>query len=228
MNVQGVNLTATDASGTPLTAAGNYPVNVTPAPPAQIALSGYAGSWISGVGNSLTITVQDQFGNTETGYNGTVQLSTNDGAASGGMPSHAFIPADNGVFTFPSTVILKTVGTTTTISGADTVSPAVSGTTTNIAVTPGALASFTVAGYPNPTTAGVSNNVTVTAYDAAGNLKTNYAGTVTLGSSDGGIGVQLPGAYTFQAGDNGTKQFAVPCDSRRATVDYRDGCRPSG
>src|SRR5258708_38936405 len=61
---------------------------------------------------------------------------------------------------------------------------AITGSQATIAVQPAAAPHFSVTGYPASTVAGVAHNVTVTALDAFGNIDTNYAGTVTITSSD--------------------------------------------
>ena len=62
----------------------------------------------AGVAQSFTVTVRDAFGNSITGYTGTVTFSSSDVQA--GLPaSYTFTAADAGVHTFTAT--LKTAGT---------------------------------------------------------------------------------------------------------------------
>jgi len=68
--------------------------------------------------------------------------------------------------------------------------------------------SFTISGMPSSTTAGDSHSVTVTALDNAGNVLTNYTGTVHFGSSDAQASI-LPADYTFTPGDHGVHTFSV-------------------
>ena len=51
-------------------------------------------------------------------------------------------------------------------------------------------------------------SVTVTAMDQFGNTATGYTGTVHFTSSDGAVGVILPGDYTFTGGDAGVHTFS--------------------
>jgi hypothetical protein len=66
---------------------------------------------------------------------------------------------------------------------------------------------FLVNGFPSSTDAGIPGNFTVTALDAEGNVLTGYRGTVHFTSSD--ARAQLPGDYTFTAGDNGMHSFTA-------------------
>jgi DNA-binding beta-propeller fold protein YncE len=67
--------------------------------------------------------------------------------------------------------------------------------------------------------AGVPTTVTVTALDPAGNVVTNYAGTVSFGSTDPTAG--LPALYTFNPAEGGVHTFALTWNtagSRTLTV----------
>src|SRR5258708_29363684 len=81
---------------------------------------------------------------------------------------------------------------------------AITGSQATIAVQPAAAPHFSVTGYPASTVAGVAHNVTVTALDAFGNVDTNYAGTVTITSSD--PAAVLPAPATLPSG---TGTFSV-------------------
>ncbi|NQT32082.1 MAG: hypothetical protein HQ594_00230, partial [Candidatus Omnitrophica bacterium] len=74
-----------------------------------------------------------------------------------------------------------------------------------ITVVPGGVSYFTVTGIKDPQTSGTLSSPKITAYDAAGNIKTNYTGTITFTSTD--PQATLPPPYTFVAGDNGTATF---------------------
>jgi photosystem II stability/assembly factor-like uncharacterized protein len=149
-------------------------------------------------GNALnfTVTSLDQFGNTATGYSGTVRFTSSDGAAV--FPADATLT--NGVGTFTAT--LKTAGDRT-ITATDTVTASITGTSGNIHVTPAATTHFSLTA-PASAIAGTLANFTVTALDQFGNTVTGYAGTVRFTSSDGSA--VLPsdatltnGVGTFQA-----------------------------
>ena len=90
------------------------PVTVTPAAPAELALSG-TNALAQTEQGTFTVTVTDQYGNLETGYTGAVTFSSSDPAAL--LPAgHTFTPADGGQFSFP--VTFETEGSQTlTASG---------------------------------------------------------------------------------------------------------------
>ncbi len=70
-----------------------------------------------------------------------------------------------------------------------------------------AITSFVVTINPGTVTAGNSVTVMVTARDSAGNVGDGYRGTVSFSSDDSRA--SLPGAYTFQAGDHGQRNFSA-------------------
>ncbi len=149
---------------------------------------------------NVTLTVQDAYNNTVTGYRGTVHFTSGDPQAF--LPSdYTFTAADNGVHTFMG-VILKTAGSQTLGVGDGTIN----GSAT-ITVTPAATSQFVVSDFPSPTTAGVADAVIVTAEDAYGNVTPGYTGTVHLTSSD--PQAVLEGDHTFTAADAGRYAFGV-------------------
>ena len=124
---------------------------------------------------TFTVTADDQYGNTATGYTGTVDFASSDTAA--------VLPATiltDGVGTFPAA--LKTAGSQT-LTATDTVNASLLGTSSSIAVSAAAAKQFVVVG-PASATAGTPLSFTVTAEDQYGNTATGYAGTVGFASSD--------------------------------------------
>ena len=92
-------------------------VTVNPGSATQLTLSGLT-SQTAGSAQSLTVSAQDAYGNTATGYRGTVQFSSTDGAAA--LPAnYTFQAGDGGVHSF-SGVTLKTAGSQT-VTATDTV-----------------------------------------------------------------------------------------------------------
>jgi hypothetical protein len=168
------------ASSTGLTSATSSGFNITPGDASQLVVVAPSTA-TAGTAFSLSVTAQDVFGNTATGYAGTVHFTTTDSQYV--LPSdYTFAPANNGVHTF-STVTLKSAGSQT-VTATDTVTSAITGTSTNITVNAGTASSLVVAGYPSTIAAGSPNSFSVTALDAFGNTATGYAGTVHLSSSD--------------------------------------------
>ncbi len=169
----------------------------------HLVITGFASPTTAGTAGTFTVTVQDAFGSTATGYRGTVHFTSSDGQA--GLPAdYTFTAADNGVHTFMAT--LKTAGTQS-ITATDTVESSNTGTQSGIVVNPAATSRLVVSGFPSPTTAGNLGGVLVTAQDAYGNVTPGYTGTVHLTSSDGQAALQ--GDHTFTAADNGRYAFGA-------------------
>src|SRR5262249_24167920 len=105
-------LKATDISAAAITGTGS--VQISAAAVASLSLTAPAGS-VAGTGVDFTVTARDSFGNTATGYAGTVHFTSSR--------SSAVLPADaslaNGVGSF--TAVLKDAGTQT-LSAADSAS----------------------------------------------------------------------------------------------------------
>jgi hypothetical protein len=97
---------------------------VQPAAVAQFLLSAPS-SVTSGAKFSLTLTVEDAYGNVATGYTGTVHFSSSDSSAT--LPgNYTFTAADKGVHTFGK-VVLRKRGTQT-ITATDTLDSALTAT----------------------------------------------------------------------------------------------------
>ena len=98
---------------------------------ASLVVAGYPSPRVAGLADSVTVTAKDAYGNTDTAYAGTVQLTSSDGAAI--LPAnHTFTGGDNGVHAF-SGVTLNTLGVQS-ITATDTVTPAITGTQSGITV----------------------------------------------------------------------------------------------
>ena len=180
-------LTATDTANSSLTSA-SKPISV------SFAATHY---FVSGPANvtagnafALTVTAQDQLGDTVVAYSGTVHFSSGD--------IQAVLPGDttlaNGTGTF--TVTLQTAGNQTVLT-TDTVNSSLTGSTSVIAVSPGAVAHFGVVG-PATVAVGIPATFTVMAQDSYANKVPGYAGTVHFSSSDSGA--TLPPDTTLTSG----------------------------
>src|SRR2546425_1131333 len=178
-------ITATHASAPP------YPVS----PP--------VGSTTAGSAFNVTVTALDAYSNTDTGYTGIVHFTSSDSQAV--LPSnYTFVGGDGGVHTFTKGVTLKTAASQT-VTGADTVTSSISGTTSTITVNHASATHYTVSASVASSTAGNAFNVTVTALDAYSNTDTGYTGIVHFTSSDSQA--VLPSNYTFVGGDAGVHTF---------------------
>src|SRR5207247_4837345 len=142
--------------------------------------------------NCFTVTAKDAFGNTATGYTGTVAFTSSDSQAV--LPAkYTFGSGDAGVDSFSAT--LNTTGAQS-ITATDTVNASITGTESGITVSSNTHLSLAA---PSTTTAGSSFSLTVTAKDANNNTLTSYLGTVHFTSTD--PAAVLPANYTFTAVD---------------------------
>jgi hypothetical protein len=173
--------------------------------PVSFLVNGFPSPTTSGDEHSFTVMARDFFGNTATGYVGTVHFTSTDLQAV--LPAdYTFTAADAGMHTFTAT--LKTAGTQS-LTVADKLRLANSiGTQSGIVVEPAALDHFVVAGFPPMTIAGVAHDFTVTAKDLYGNTVTGYVGTVHLSSNDTQADFS-PNDYMFTSDDAGVHTFTV-------------------
>ncbi len=96
-----------------------------------LSVSGFPNPTPAGVPGNVAVTALDTYGNTATGYLGTIGFTSSDTAA--GLPAnYTFIAGDNGAHTFIAGVTLKTTGTQS-ITATDT-GTAITGTQSGITV----------------------------------------------------------------------------------------------
>ena len=129
----------------------------------------------AGAAFNLSVVAEDQNGNTDSGYAGTVHFTSSD--------PQAMLPADTtltgGLGTFP--VTLKTAGNQT-VTATDTGNSSITGSV-SLMVNP-LPANHLVITAPASATAGSPFNFSVVAEDQNGVTDTGYAGTVHFTSSD--------------------------------------------
>jgi uncharacterized repeat protein (TIGR01451 family) len=170
------SVTATDTTSTSIT--GSATVTVNPAAASTLIVAGFPSPISAGTAGSFTVTAKDAYGNTATGYAGTVHFTSSDAQAT--LPANSTLTS--GTRSFSAT--LKSAGTQS-LTVTDTLTSSITGTQTGITVNPAAASILVVAGFPSPVTAGIAGSFTVTAKDPYGNTATSYAGTVHFTSSDG-------------------------------------------
>ena len=186
-------ITATEGTNT-----GSANVTVGPANAASFAVS-VSGTQTAGASFNATVTALDAFGNTATGYTGSVTLTSNDGQAV--LPgSYTFLAGDNGVHALP--VTLETAGSKTVTATDGPLTGATSVTVVPAATTHFALTTTAA----NPQTAGAGFTTTAVAKDAYGNTTPAYTGTVALSTGD--AQATLP-SYAYTGTDNGTHTFST-------------------
>jgi N,N-dimethylformamidase beta subunit-like protein len=193
------SLTVSDAASTFSTTAS---LTTSAAPASTLVLASGATTAPAGSSVPFTVRAQDPYGNTSTGYAGTVHFTTTD-PAPGALPQNS--PLSNGQGSFNAT--LDTAGSQRIIA-TDTASNSISGSLT-IQVTPLAASRLVLAA-PAKAVANQPFNVTVTLKDRFGNVATSYAGTVYFSSSDL-LAMQLgkmPADYRFTGQDAGIHTFS--------------------
>jgi hypothetical protein len=190
------------ASAAGLASATSATFNVTAGPASTLVLSAPS-SATAGSAFSVTLTAQDAYGNTATGYTGTVHFTSTDGQAA--LPgNYTFTATDAG--THAVSVTLGSAGAQT-ITATDIATGTLTATTASINVGAGSARSLSVAGYLLRPIAGTVNTFVVTVHDAYGNPATGYTGTLSFASSDGRA--TLPANYHFTATDNGVHVFSA-------------------
>ena len=175
-------------------------IGVLPGAATSLSVSGFPGGVTAGTPAGFSVTARDDYGNTVTGYRGTVHFTASDSQAI--LPgNYTFTTEDNGTHTFSAR--LKTAGSQS-LTANDTAAPGITGTQAGILVSADRASTLMVAGFP-ASRAGVAGLFSVTALDAYGNVATGYRGTVHFSSSD--RQAALPADDAFTAADGGVRYF---------------------
>jgi hypothetical protein len=194
------SLTAMD-TGTASATGSQTGIIVHPAAAITLGVAGFPSAITAGVPGTFTVTARDAYGNTASGYTGTVSLTSSDPQRVVPGP-YTFTAADAGQHTFTAT--LKTAGSQS-LTATDTTTASITGTQAGITVNPAAATHLVITG-PSSIKTGKAFSITVTAVDAYGNIATGYTGTVHFQSTD--RRAVLPQNYTFTAADNGVHIFS--------------------
>jgi hypothetical protein len=208
-------ITVTDTTA-PGVGAMTFNVNVQVGAATGLTLTGFPNPTTAGVAGTFTVRAYDLYGNTATGYTGTVHFTSSDLA--GLLPAdYTFTAADAGVHTFSATLITAG-GQGLWVNDAQ---HNLTAAQYAITVAPNVASKLAVTSSSGSTTAGVVAYVTITAEDAYGNTATRYTGTVHVSSSDAQAG--LPADYTFAATDYGVHNFAITLKTAgRQTITFQD------
>jgi hypothetical protein len=213
------SITATDVATAGFTGT-EWNIAVQPAGASKMIVNGFPSPTDAEVPGNLSVTLEDQYGNTATSYTGTIKFSTSDAKATIVDPDTGnIVPLQGFTYTFTAaslgarnfSVTLNTLGTQS-ITATDTANGTITSSENNIQVVPVTLV---VSGFPSPTSAGFGKTFTVTAENPNGTVAAGYTGTIVLSSSDtsatfadGSSGNPLAGnTFTFTAGDNGSYSF---------------------
>jgi hypothetical protein len=95
------SFTATDTATSSLSSTRGG-IQVNPAAAVKFVVSGYPSSTVKGAAHTFTVTAVDAFGNTATGYTGTIHFTSSDKKA-GLPPDYTFTAGDGGVHNFSAT-----------------------------------------------------------------------------------------------------------------------------
>jgi len=118
-------VTATDKNTSTIT--GSATVTVNPAAAVSLTVAGFPSPTNAGVPGNFTVTARDAYGNTATGYGGTVTFTSSDPSAQ--LPANSTLT--KGTATFSAT--FQTVGTQS-LTATDTVTKSITGTQKGITV----------------------------------------------------------------------------------------------
>src|SRR5206468_151129 len=125
-------------------------ITVNPAATNTLTVVGFPSPTTAGSAANFTVTAKDPYGNTASGYTGTVHFTSSDSQAL--LPAnYTFSAGDAGVHTFSAT--LKTAASQSLIVS-DTANGGITGSQSDITINPAAASTLTVAGFPSPTTVG--------------------------------------------------------------------------
>jgi hypothetical protein len=109
-------------------------INVNATSATSLVVAGLTSPRTVGAAGSITVTAKDSFGNTATGYRGTVHFTSSDALA--GLPAnYTFTAGDAGAKLTGLTVTLNTAGTQS-VSTTNTVTSSILGAQTGIVVNP--------------------------------------------------------------------------------------------
>ncbi len=186
---------AVDSAGNVYVGGSSFVAKINLAPSPSFAVTGPSGV-TAGTADSLTLTALNADGTADTGYSGTVQITSSDPKAV--LPGNLAISGGTGTFN----VTLETAGTQS-VTATDIYSP-ITGLDAGIAVSPAAASQVVFTQEPSSGTAGKTlGTVEATIEDAYGNVETgDNSDQVTL-SVNSGPSTQLGGTLTetVQAGN---------------------------
>ena len=193
-------------------------ITVTPSATIRYVLSGFPTSINAGTAQNFDLDVQDNFGNPITNYVGTVQFTSNDGAAI--LPEdYVFVVGDAGRKTF--SVTLRTLGTRS-ISAREFGNPSVTGIISGISVTPGAPAKIAFSGITASYANYCSSAITVATADLLGN-PSPFENDITVALGGNGSGV----FYSDSACLSAIMATSISAGSSSTTIYFRDATAES-
>lgn len=212
-------LTATDVAS-PATR-GNAAVTVGPAKAARCVVGQAPTAARAGAIVGVAVTLHDEFNNVATTYTGTMRMTSSDPGAT--LPDNVtYVASDAGRHAFSAA--LRTAGPQT-LTAQDVTNAAIR-CEAQIAI--GSGAAKIVLSIPGDASAGFAVNVGVAVTDDFGNPVTDYVGTVTFASTDGGTGAVTPASITFTGTQGGVATTSASFVTLGAqTLSATDGETPA-
>ena len=135
-------ITAADTGTSTMT--GSATVTVSPAAAKTLAVTGFPSPIAAGTSGNFTVTALDAYGNTATGYGGTVAFTSSDGQAK--LPANSTLTQGTGTFS----ATLNTTGTQS-LTATDPVTNSITGSQAGIVVTSSSSSGPTVQGLSSST-----------------------------------------------------------------------------
>ncbi|HUO07808.1 MAG TPA: choice-of-anchor tandem repeat GloVer-containing protein [Phycisphaerae bacterium] len=193
-----------------LPAATSNPFSITPAAASQLILTSTPTSTTAGPLHTLTVTLEDPYGNIVTTDQSNITLSLN---GNGTLLGTVTVPAINGVATF-NTLAIHTPGSFS-ITASDGALP--TATTTSFTITPAAASELVFLSQPTGGPVGPIGTLQIAVEDPFGNIVTSDASTITLSGAPltgtltvptvngiatfNNLSTYTPGTYTLTATD---------------------------
>ncbi|HET9707443.1 MAG TPA: hypothetical protein VFP39_03975, partial [Gemmatimonadales bacterium] len=196
----GAGYTLTAGNGGGLTGATSMPFDVVPGAATALSFTVAPSTTVAGatITPGVQVTALDAFGNTATGFNGTVTVAMGANPGGGGLSGTKAVAAVAGVATFPDLSIARN-GTGYTLTAKGTGLVTATSPTFDILLGPMAQLVFAVQPVTTPAGATITPSVQVVAQDAAGNTVTGFTDNVTMTIAINPGGGTLAGTTTVAA-----------------------------
>ncbi|RZB30244.1 MAG: hypothetical protein SRB1_02524 [Desulfobacteraceae bacterium Eth-SRB1] len=172
-------VTATDTTTGTITGTQSA-ITVNPAAASTLTVTGITDPVVAGVASDVIVTAKDEFGNTATGYTGTVAFTSGDTNAT--LPgNYPFVGGDSGTKTFASGVTLKTAGEQT-VTATDATTGTITGTQSAITVNAANVSKVGLIATKTTLASDQKGSATLTAtlYDEFDNQVANAGTTINL------------------------------------------------
>jgi hypothetical protein len=179
-------VTATDTNTSSVT--GSATVTINPSTAVSLSVAGFPSPISAGTSGNFTVTALDAYGNTATGYGGTVTFSSSDPNAQ--LPANSTLIKGVGTFS----AVLQTTGTQS-LTATDTVTQSITGSQTGITVTASTAPLPVILQLsPNTGTTFGGYNITIYGNNLTGTYQVFFGSTPgkVLGSYPHGVGVVVP------------------------------------